>query len=101
MVRLIDADALIEDVDGDLLDAIAEGIAIEKIEKAPTVEAIPIDFVIDQYNSEFVCDSLNGGDDDWCAEHCQWSEAQAECICRYYYRVWIPEMKRRAENEID
>ncbi len=37
-MRLIDADALIEDVDGDLTDSIAEGRAIEKIMNAPTIE---------------------------------------------------------------
>ena len=37
-MRLIDADALIEDVDGDLTDSIAEGRAIEKIINAPTIE---------------------------------------------------------------
>jgi hypothetical protein len=36
-MRLIDADALINDVDGDLLDGIAEARAIEKIENAPTI----------------------------------------------------------------
>lgn len=36
-MRLIDADALIKDVDGDLLDGIAEARAIEKIDNAPTV----------------------------------------------------------------
>lgn len=36
-MRLIDADALIKDIDGDLLDGIAEVRAIEKIENAPTV----------------------------------------------------------------
>jgi len=35
--RLVDADALIEDVDGDLTDSIAEGRAIEKIMDAPTI----------------------------------------------------------------
>ncbi len=38
MPRLIDADALIEDIDGDLTDSIAEGRAIEKIMNAPTIE---------------------------------------------------------------
>lgn len=37
-MRAIDADALIEDVDGDLLDSIAEHRAIEKIMNAPTIE---------------------------------------------------------------
>lgn len=37
MPRLIDADALIKDMDGDLLDGIAEARAIEKIENAPTI----------------------------------------------------------------
>ena len=37
-MRLIDADALIEDIDGDLTDSIAEGRAIEKIMNAPTIE---------------------------------------------------------------
>lgn len=37
MARLIDADALIKDIDGDLLDGIAEARAIEKIENAPTI----------------------------------------------------------------
>lgn len=37
-MRLIDADALIDEVDGDLLDSIAEGRAIEKIMNAPTIE---------------------------------------------------------------
>ena len=36
-MRLIDADALIKDIDGDLLDGIAEARAIEKIDNAPTV----------------------------------------------------------------
>lgn len=36
-MRLIDADALIKDIDGDLLDGIAEARAIEKIENAPTI----------------------------------------------------------------
>lgn len=37
-MRLIDADALIEDIDGDLTDSIAEGRAIEKIMNASTIE---------------------------------------------------------------
>lgn len=37
MSRLIDADALIKDIDGDLLDGIAEARAIEKIYNAPTI----------------------------------------------------------------
>lgn len=37
MPRLIDADALIKDIDGDLLDGIAEARAIEKINNAPTI----------------------------------------------------------------
>jgi len=37
-MRCIDADALIEDIDGDLTDSIAEGRAIEKIMNAPTIE---------------------------------------------------------------
>lgn len=37
MARLIDADALLRDIDGDLLDGIAEARAIEKIEDAPTI----------------------------------------------------------------
>lgn len=37
-MRMIDADALIEDIDGDLTDSIAEGRAIEKIMNAPTIE---------------------------------------------------------------
>lgn len=41
-MRLIDADVLIEDVDGDLTDSIAEGRAIEKIMNAPTVDAVPV-----------------------------------------------------------
>lgn len=41
-MRLIDADALIEEIDGALLDSIAEGIAIEKIMEQPTVDAEPI-----------------------------------------------------------
>ena len=36
-MRMIDADALIKDIDGDLLDGIAEARAIEKIENAPTI----------------------------------------------------------------
>ena len=40
MSRTIDADALIEDVDGDLLDSIAEHRAIEKIMNAPTIEPL-------------------------------------------------------------
>lgn len=39
-MRLIDADALIEDVDGDLTDSIAEGRAIEKIMNAPTIDPV-------------------------------------------------------------
>ena len=41
-MRLIDADALIDDVDGDLTDAVAERIAIEKIKNAPTIDAVPV-----------------------------------------------------------
>jgi hypothetical protein len=35
--RLIDADALAKDIDGDLLDGIAEARALEKIDNAPTI----------------------------------------------------------------
>ena len=41
-MRLIDADALIEEVDGDLTDSIAEHRAIEKILNAPIVDAAPV-----------------------------------------------------------
>ena len=37
-MRLIDADALIDDIDGDLTDSIAEHRAIEKILNAPTID---------------------------------------------------------------
>ena len=36
-MRLIDADALAKDIDGDLLDGIAEARALEKIDNAPTI----------------------------------------------------------------
>lgn len=52
---LIDANALIDDIDGDLTDGIAERKAIEKIENAPTVEAIPIEWLqakADSWNAE-------------------------------------------------
>lgn len=41
-MRLIDADVLIEDIDGDLTDSIAEHRAIEKIMNAPTIDAVPV-----------------------------------------------------------
>lgn len=41
-MRLIDAYALINDVDGDLTDGIAEGRAIEKIMNAPVIEAVEV-----------------------------------------------------------
>ena len=41
-MRLIDADALIDDVDGDLLDGIAEGRAIEKIMNAAIIDAVEV-----------------------------------------------------------
>ena len=64
---LIDANALIDDIDGDLTDGIAERKAIEKIENAPTVDAIPIDFItgyIDEleYWAKFAKDTMPEND---------------------------------------
>ena len=110
-MRLIDADALerlladfiSDDRGGNLtVQEIANNEAIvdtmEVVHEQPTVEAVPVEFVMDQYNSEFVCDALND-DDDWCAEHCQFSEAQPMCIHRFIERAWIPEMERRAKMD--
>lgn len=41
-MRLIDGDALINNIDGDLTDGVAERIAIEKINAAPTIDATPV-----------------------------------------------------------
>ena len=102
MVRLIDADALayrVADEWKQNLYTDAEMVDIQLLLRhAPTIEAVPVEFVMDQYNSEFVCDNLND-DDDWCAEHCQFSEAQPMCIYRFIERVWIPEMERRAKMD--
>lgn len=49
-MRIIDADALIEDIIGDLTDGIAEGRAIEKIDNAPTVDAIPVEWIKENKN---------------------------------------------------
>ena len=54
-MRLIDADALIEDIDGDLTDSIAEGRAIEKIMNAPTIEPERTGKWIEYDNSHCEC----------------------------------------------
>lgn len=59
---------------------------------ADGVDAVPVEFVMDNYNSEFVCDALTD-DGDWCSEHCEFSEAQPECIHRYIERIWSAERK--------
>lgn len=100
-MRLIDADALMDKL---LLTAvIADDKGVEEeyyfskdlIQKAPTIDAVPVEFVMDNYNSEFVCDALTD-DGDWCSEHCEFSEAQPECIHRYIERIWSAERKEDA-----
>lgn len=44
-MKLIDASQLIDDIDGDLTDAVAERMAIRKIENAPVIEAIPVEWI--------------------------------------------------------
>jgi len=55
-MRLIDADALIEDIDGDLTDSIAEGRAIEKIMNAPTIEPKKGKWIYKRDLKQFFCD---------------------------------------------
>lgn len=74
-MRLIDADALIDDIDGDLLDSIAEGRAIEKIENAPTmgynnheVACIIADILGD------ACACNWNDNDEWLPNHCEFRD---------------------------
>ena len=81
-MRLIDADALIEDVDGDLTDSIAEGRAIEKIMNAPTVEAIPIEWL-----KEHIVTIEQGWIlEDWEREHETTATAHV-AMKRQYFRI--------------
>lgn len=61
-MRLIDADALIDEVDGDLLDSIAEGRAIEKIMNAPTIE--------ERKKGKWIGHSIKKGIEEWQSAKC-------------------------------
>lgn len=56
-MRLIDADALIDDIDGDLTDSIAEGKAIEKIMNAPSIDAV---LVVRCKDCKYKCETEDG-----------------------------------------
>lgn len=108
MIRYIDADALIAPLreeyrkvkqafdetsvfqapnDVALYGALMQelGAVIGMIENAQTVNAVPVEFVMENFNLEFICDELTC-DDGWCGEHCSYAEAQPECIYRYIER---------------
>ena len=84
-MRLIDADTLIEDVDGDLTDSVAEGKAIVKIENAPTIDAVPVIRCRDcKYNSNtdgnyvncnIIPEMFGKTPDD---NYCSWAERKEE-----------------------
>lgn len=91
MARLIDADALIESMtkfSNATGEDMTHGIFYAHI--APTIDAVPTEFVMENCNLEFVCYALTD-DGEWCSERCQYSEPQPECIHRYIDRIWRKE----------
>jgi len=101
-MRLIDADVLITAVIKKAIDdAFLNGntdmhrLLIQVIAHQPTVDAVPTEFVMENFNLEFVCDELTD-DDEWCSERCQYSEPQPECIHRYIDTIW-----RKEHDKID
>lgn len=98
MTRLIDADALdVLTVIGGRMDGKVEFAKAvnEMIQNAPTIDAVPTEFVMEIGCLEFVCDELTD-DGEWCSERCQYSEPQPECIHRYIDRIW---RKEHAETD--
>lgn len=85
MTRLIDADALETEC---YLGA--DVVHKEWLDNAPTIDAVPTEFVMGNCNLEFVCDALTD-EGEWCSERCQYSEPQPECIHRYIDRIWRKE----------
>ena len=97
--RLIDANELIE-----LLASMqsvcrthAELVGISKVwqqvKHMPTVDAVPTEFVMENFNLEFVCDELVDCGEE-CSERCQYSEPQPECVHRYIDTIWRKEHEK-------
>jgi len=98
MTRLIDADAFKKENERLLhcdFPYLSEITLEELIDDAPTVDAIPTEFVMEIGCLEFVCDELTD-DGEWCSERCRYSEPQPECIHRYIDRIW-----RKEHDKID
>ena len=92
MEKLIDADALMRDIEQYHL---SDGKFQHWVEVQPTVDAVPTEFVMENFNLELICDELTD-DGEWCSEHCQYSEPQRECIHRYIEKIW-----RKEHDKID
>ena len=103
--RLIDANVLKNTITKhsyivrDRINSTGEGMftvgIMQAIDEQPTIEAVPTEFVMENFNLEFVCDELTD-DGDWCSERCQYSEPQRECIHRYIEKIW-----RKEHDKID
>lgn len=97
MTRLIDADALKLShckecalYPDECMGKDCDWGAIIHINEMPTIDAVPTEFIMENCNFDFVCDALTD-DSEWCAERCQYSEPQPECIHRYIDRIWRKE----------
>lgn len=95
-MRLIDADMCIEKIKDMPVTYDSETVqrCIEVVSNAPTIDAVPTEFVMENCNLDFVCDELTD-DGEWCSERCQYSEPQPECIHRYIDRIWRTEHGRQ------
>lgn len=92
MQRLIDANAIPNEISWDKIE---NASFWETINEQPTIEAVPTEFLMENFNLEFVCYALTD-DGEWCSERCQYSEPQPECIHRYIDRIW-----RKEHDQID
>ena len=63
------------------------------IDREPTVAAVPTEFVMENFNLEFVCDELTDCGEE-CSECCQYSQPQPECIHRYIDTIWRKEHEK-------
>ena len=103
--RLIDANVLKNTITKhsyivrDRINSTGEGMftvgIMQAIDEQPTIDAVPTEFVMENFNLEFVCDELTDCGEE-CSERCQYSEPQQECIHRYIDTIW-----RKEHDKID
>lgn len=81
-MRLIDADALIKDMDGDLTDAVAERRALEKIDNAPTIGGwISVNDRLPENDKTVLVACRYGGERNLCV-------STSELINGYWNSIW-------------